>query len=95
MNRSSVANLFFITLIASLISFGAPWISVRILGRIRLAIIVAVTGVAFVGAVATAVYAIAIHRKRGVWVTLAALPALFWPVFVASMVTSCWMSDCD
>jgi hypothetical protein len=42
------------------------------------------------------VLAIVVHRKRGLWVILAAVPALFWPAVVISFVAACSINgDCD
>jgi hypothetical protein len=95
MTRLSLASLLIITLVASLISLGAPWLSVVTLGRVRLAIAVTVTIISFAVVLVTAAFAIAVHGRRGLWVTLAAIPALFWPAFAASIVTACSFTDCD
>jgi hypothetical protein len=95
MTRLSLANLLIITLTASLISLGAPWVSVVTLGRIRLAITFTITIISLAVVLVTAAYAIATHGRRGLWVTLAAIPALFWPAFAASIVTACSFTDCD
>ena len=91
MARPKLDALLVITLAASLISFGLPWMTGSV-GRIRIGISIATLIVAF----CTAVLAIFVHRKRGLWVILAAVPALFWPGIVISFVATCWINgDCD
>jgi hypothetical protein len=90
-----LSTLLLITLAASIISLGAPWTSVATLGRIRLAVTVTTTMVAFIAAFATAVLAVVVHGTRGLWAILAAAPALFWPVFAVSIVSACSIYDCD
>jgi hypothetical protein len=81
MGRPKLDNLLFVTFVASLISFVMPWMAGSV-GRIRIGISIATLIVAF----CTAVLAIVVHRKRGLWVILAAVPALFWPAVVISFV---------
>jgi ABC-type spermidine/putrescine transport system permease subunit II len=95
MTRPHLDTLLFVTLIASLISFGGPLLSVATLGRIRLMITATVAAVALVVTIATVVLAIAVHRKRGLWTILAAVPVLFWPVVIISFSAECAMYDCD
>jgi hypothetical protein len=95
MTRPRLRTLFVVTLLSSLISVGMPWASVATLGQIRLAITAPVALIAFIVAFATTVLAIVVHRKRGLWVLLAAIPALFWPIAIISMVTACSIYGCD
>jgi ethanolamine transporter EutH len=89
MIRPGLATLLFVTLAAALISLGLPWISV---GRIGFAVAFA----AFVVAIATTALAIVVHRKRGLWTILAAIPALFWPAVAISFAATCSIyGDCD
>jgi hypothetical protein len=91
MARPKLDTLLVITLAASLISFGLPWMAGSV-GRIRIGISIATLIVAF----CTAALAIVVHRKRGLWVILAAVPALFWPAVVISFVAACSINgDCD
>jgi hypothetical protein len=91
MTRPKLDTLLVITLAASLISFGFPWMSGSV-GRIRIGISIAALIVAF----CTTVLAIVVHRKRGLWAILAAVPALFWPAVVISFVAACSINgDCD
>lgn len=91
MGRPKLDNLLFVTFVASLISFVMPWMAGSV-GRIKIGISIATLIVAF----CTAVLAIVVHRKRGLWVILAAVPALFWPAVVISFVAACSMyGDCD
>jgi hypothetical protein len=78
--RPRLASLMFVTLLLSLISFGVPWISVVTAGKVRLA------ATALVLSFATVALAIEVHRKRGLWVALMAIPALFWPTLELSFV---------
>jgi hypothetical protein len=93
--HTRLGTLVLVTLLSSLISLAMPWVSVATLGQIRLAITATVALIALIVAFATAVLAIVVHRKRGLWVLLAAVPALFWPVAIISMVTACSIYGCD
>jgi hypothetical protein len=87
--RPRLATLLFVTLAAALISLGLPWIGVGWLGR-------AAAIAAFVVAIATTALAVVVHRKRGLWAILAAVPALFWPAVAISFVANCSIyGDCD
>jgi hypothetical protein len=93
--RARLVTLLFVTLTASLVCFAAPWISVVTLGRIRLAVTVTISIIAFVTAFTTTGLAVVVHGRRGLWMILATLPALFWPVFAASTLVACSIEDCD
>jgi hypothetical protein len=95
MHRPSLATLILVTLLLSLVSVVMPWLSVMTLGRLRLLVTGALAILALVAAFATAVYAILVHGRRGFWVLLAAVPALFWPTVTISIVTACTIEDCD
>lgn len=84
--RPRLASLMFVTLLSSLISFGVPWISVVTAGKVRLAATATIAIVALVLSFATVALAIAVHPKRGLWVALMAIPALFWPTLELSFV---------
>ena len=87
--RPRLATLLFVTLAAALISLGLPWIGVGRIGR-------AAAIAAFVVAIATTALAVVVHRKRGLWAILAAVPALFWPAVAISFVANCSIyGDCD
>jgi hypothetical protein len=79
----------------SLVSFGAPWISLLTAGRIRLAIPATVATISLIATFATIVLAVIVHKRRGLWVALVAFPALFWPVFATSIIVACSIEDCD
>jgi hypothetical protein len=87
--RPRLATLLFVTLAAALISLGLPWIGVGRLGR-------AAAIAAFVVAIATTALAVVVHRKRGLWAILAAVPALIWPALAITFVAACSnYGDCD
>jgi hypothetical protein len=79
----------------SFVAFGAPWISVLTLGRIRFAVTATITLIALIAVFAATVLAVIVHKKRGLWVALVTVPALFWPVVVASIGVTCSFVDCD
>jgi hypothetical protein len=96
MSHPRFATSLIVTLIASLISFGMPWISVATVGRIPLAASAVVAAVAFIIAFSTTVVALFAHPRRRLWLVLAVIPALLWPVFAVSTVTACaFYVDCD
>jgi succinate dehydrogenase hydrophobic anchor subunit len=91
MTHPRLETLLVAMLVASLISFGLPWMAGSV-GRIRIGVSIATLIVAF----CMTVLAIVVHRKRGLWVILAAVPALFWPAVVISFVAACSINgDCD
>ena len=91
MTRPKLDTLLFVTLAAALVSFGSPWVG-GLVGRIWFAIALA----AFVVAIATAALAVVVHRKRGLWAILAAVPALIWPALAITFVAACSnYGDCD
>jgi hypothetical protein len=79
MTRPRLATLVCVTLLASLVSLGTPWISIYSLGRIRLSFTVIVSMIALIVASATAIAAVVFHGRRGLWTILAATPAFFGP----------------
>ena len=85
----------FVAALLSLASFGAPWISILTVGRIRLAITATVALISLIATLATTVVAVIVHKGRGLRVALLALPALFWPLFVISIRVACSFQDCD
>jgi hypothetical protein len=95
MTHPRLATLLFITLLASLISLGMPWLSVASAGRIWLPVTATVAIIAFIAVFATTVLAVVVHRTRGLWVILAAVPALFWPAVAIIIIAACTMYDCD
>jgi hypothetical protein len=95
MTRPRLATLVCVTLLAALVSFGMPWISIYTLGRIRLLFTVMVSTIALIVAFAIAMAAIVFHARRGLWTILAAIPAFFWPVVAISIATACSIYDCD
>jgi hypothetical protein len=78
MTRPKLDTLLFVTWTASTISFALSWLG-SLVGRIGLAVAI----VAFVVAIATTTLAIVVHRTRGLWAILAAVPALFWPAVIS------------
>jgi hypothetical protein len=82
--RPRLASLMLVTLLLSLISFGFPWMSVVTAGKVRLAVTATIALVALVLSFATVALAIAVHRRRGLWVACMAIPALFWPTLELS-----------
>jgi hypothetical protein len=95
MTHPRLAKLLIVTLIASLISLGTPWISVATVGRIPVTATATVAVEALIVAFSTLIVALVAHRTRGLWVLLAAIPAFFWPVFAVSTVIACSIYDCD
>jgi hypothetical protein len=96
MSHPRFATLLIVTPIASLISFGMPWLSAATVGRIPLAASAVVAAVAFIIAFSTTVVALFAHRRRGLLVVFALIPALWWPIFAVSTVTACaFYVDCD
>jgi hypothetical protein len=95
MTRPRLATLVCVTLLASLVSLGMPWISIYTLGRIRMFFMVIVSVIALIVVSVTALAAVAFHGPRGLWTILAAIPAFFWPVVAISIVTACSIYDCD
>jgi hypothetical protein len=85
----------FVAALLSLVSLAAPWISILTAGRIRLAITATVALISLIATFAATVAAVIVHKRRGLWVALMALPALFWPVFAASIRVACSIEDCD
>jgi hypothetical protein len=85
----------FVAALLSLVSLGAPWISILTAGRIRLASTTTVALISLIATFATTVAAVIVHKRRGLWVALAALPALFWPVLATSISAACSIEDCD
>jgi hypothetical protein len=45
--------------------------------------------VSLLAAFATTVVAVIVHRRRGLWVALSALPALFWPTVTVTLGIHC------
>jgi hypothetical protein len=88
-------RLLFVAALLSLASFGAPWISILTAGRIRLAITATVALISLIATLATTIVAVIVHKRRGLWIVLVALPALFWPVFATSIRVACSIEDCD
>jgi hypothetical protein len=85
----------FVAALLSLVSFGAPWISILTAGRIRLAVTATAALISLIATFATTVLAVIAHKRRGLWVALVALPALFWHVFATSISVACLIEDCD
>jgi hypothetical protein len=85
----------FVAALLSLVSLVAPWISILTVGRIRLAITATVALISLIATFAATVAAVIVHKRRGLWVALTALPALFWPVLAVSIGVACSIEDCD
>lgn len=96
MARPRLATLLLAQLLSSLASFGAPWLAVLTDGRIAYDLTAVIAIVTLIVSAAMAGYAIFVHRIRGLWVALAALPVLFWPALTISLGLMCAMyGDCD
>jgi hypothetical protein len=78
-------RFLFVAALLSLVSLGAPWISILTAGRMRLAITAKVALISLIAPFAATIVAVIVHKRRGLWVALAALPALFWPVLATSI----------
>jgi hypothetical protein len=82
---------------ASIISLVALWLSVPVASadQNRLSVTASIALAVHVIAIAASVVALVFYRARGLWVVLAAIPALFVPVLAALFIASCAIHGCN
>jgi hypothetical protein len=92
----SLRRRVLVTLLLSLISLATQLFSIWTLGEVRHRVMATIAVISLLAALAMAIFAIVVHRRRGLWVALSALPALLLPVFSVTFGALCTTDEsCD